>query len=182
MLPKGADTLGQTLLTRKHFLVAGLSFCTGAANVVSLMIYDAFGTVLTGNTIACVRAFIDGRSNDGAFYASVVATYWVGAFVSKVLAHQKWRATAISPFAFVLFGLCSLARRLSESRYTIILFSTGIGLVNTLTATLDGVVTQMITGHWTTIAGETLLLLRKGKQLPRQDAVKLLVSVGVVFW
>lgn len=179
-----AVTLKAALLTRKHLLVASLSFTTGAANVVTLIHYSAFGTVLTGNTIAFARNLVEQDWADAGYYASVVVTYWFGAIIAKaVVVGCKWRVRSLAPMVLVLLTVCDLGRWQSyDNRYTIVPFVAALGLVNTATATLDGVVTQMITGHWTTIAGEFMELTRKGRTLPLKDQVQLVVSLGVIFW
>ena len=158
------------------------------ANVVCLLSYDAYGTVLTGNTISCVRCLVNAHWEDFLFYLCVIISYWSGAFLAQ-LAHRqgKWRASALAGPVFGLFGLHELTRWLTDmnSRYTIMFFSLALGIVNTATSTLDGVVTQMITGHWTKVAGQAAELFvvkctRTKKTLAVKDKVELALSGGVI--
>ena len=80
-----AKRLTDLLFTRKHFLVAGVACTTGAANVVCLLSFDAFGTVLTGNTIKLATTLVDGDFVGAAFFALVLLTYCLGASLSFVL-------------------------------------------------------------------------------------------------
>ena len=163
-----------------HLLIMSLAFTHGAANVVCLIQFGIFASIMTGNTLSAARAFGASQAADGAYYSSVVGAYFVGVVAAQPAIVQKSRMSAIAPIPIALGAFTDLARWASGgSRYGALVLMPMLGFVNAVTQSVDGVATHLYTGHWTRVGQSLHVLVTKGWRAGKHSA-QLSVSLSVI--
>lgn len=163
---------GAEVLWVRMVLVNGLAFAVGWSDVLCLLQYQAFGTMMTGNTIFLAQSLVQRHPVDALFYASLIVCFSLGQILYQTVDSRVSRgaATLLSP---VVFGLTLVEDMLvyifPNSRFPLCLLGTVLGLVTALATEIDGVVVNVVTGHIQRIT--KAIYLRK-----RED-----VSVAVLF-
>ncbi|KAJ8607872.1 hypothetical protein CTAYLR_008900 [Chrysophaeum taylorii] len=137
--------------SKKRVLVNGLAFTIGWSNVLCLLQYTTFGTMLTGNSIYWAQALAERRFSDAGFYASVIGAFCVGQTTFRFVDARRGpgAATAVSPVVFAL-ALAQDALDFAfpaSDRWHVLLLSTILGIVCALANDVDGTVVNMVTGH-----------------------------------
>ena len=164
----------------KHIiLVNGLAFGVGWTNVMCLLKYRTFGTMMTGNTIWLAQSIVRRRWTDMGFYIAVILSFCFGNLLFRAvnfLLRIPRAATRLAPVCVVL----TVAQdAVIASRWAVLLLSGVLGLVTALANDYDGVVCNMVTGHIARCAdaifqSTTVGLSKKERQLARASATVLL--------
>mmetsp|Transcript_104463 Transcript_104463/g.294422 ORF Transcript_104463/g.294422 Transcript_104463/m.294422 type:complete len:318 (+) Transcript_104463:64-1017(+) len=145
------------LFTRTSFLVAGLAFLAGWADVVCYMRCHCYGIMMTGNTIAMAAAVAHLRLADVAFFSSMLLAYVGGvALFGRAQCYIRHRpSTGVIAAALLLLFASSdlLALCCPGSRWYMSLVAFGLAIINALSSTATGTITCLVTGHLQRLGG-----------------------------
>lgn len=158
----------------KHAWIATLfAVVTGYADVVSLVRYQAFASILTGNAIWLGRVAVDPKSDDehtGWYYVAICASFSLGSVLHRIC-ELRWPnrggSIAAIPLATSML-LTEIAYMVTECsfhedylRWTVVLVAPIFGVVAAACSNgRMGTHTTMVTGHiltLTQIAGNLLM-------------------------
>jgi len=149
----------------KHAWIATLfAVVTGYADVVSLVRYQAFASILTGNAIWLGRVAVDPKSNDqhtGWYYVAICASFSLGSVLHRIC-ELRWPNRGGSIAAIPLALLMSLTEIVymatecsfheSYLRWTVVLVAPLFGIVAAACSNgRMGTHTTMVTGHILTL-------------------------------
>ena len=145
------DSLLSSLrVSKRCALVNGLAFTVGWADVLCLLRYGAFGTMMTGNTMFLAQSVVLARWTLVGFYAAVIGAFCAGqAFyraVDRVVA-KGTSGTSVAPAVLALSFLQDGLGSAFPGRWHVALLSAELGIVCGLANDVDGVVVNMVTGH-----------------------------------
>ena len=164
-------------LVTKEGLAVLMAFTTGWANIGCMMRFDAFGTMMTGNSLQMALLFAQGKWQGFLYYVSLVVAYVYGVLLYRVLdiaMGERSTPTRVAPVVFALFLLTdviSWAVDYAESSYfwctetespwseemrsqewrknsPVIPLSVGFGMVNALSMDVTRYVTNAVTGNY----------------------------------
>ena len=187
----------EVLRDRKKRLSWAMSFHFGFLNILTILRHSAYGTFLTGNTINAASALSKVDLVSVGFYYTVIACYLLGQALYRVIdtrLYARTSAGAVAPLVFLLYTLTDVidflttdgafsrgdADALGASRWSVLPIAVGAGCVSACGAHLDGVVTNMITGHYATIVGSYASYYAQGRQLAHARKRACIVSIGCV--
>lgn len=178
----------------KTFLVCGLAFSIGWANVLSLELYKAFGTMLTGNLVQLGWSLGLGRWYDTLFYVAVIVSYLSGQFFHRLVSSQRnpWAVTRshsslLMALAVLLLGVTQdvwMYYDNGKNRYAVMLLSATLGIVASVADNVNGIIVNLMTGHLTKIANagfDALLLPDGAENKTKKIAARSLLVVSVFF-
>jgi uncharacterized membrane protein YoaK (UPF0700 family) len=140
-----AQKVADTIFNRKHFLLAGIAFVTGFANVVTYIRFDqVYLTILTGNMIVGITALVEGEREAAILSVSVCLGYFFGAFATRyAVCELKINENLLTPAVLVLMSsLVYFAREgsgMADDIVAVSAFSFAMGIINTITSHLDQV-------------------------------------------
>ncbi|CAL1153819.1 unnamed protein product [Cladocopium goreaui] len=149
----------------KHAWIATLfAVVTGYADVVSLVRYQAFASILTGNAIWLGRVAVDPKSDDqhtGWYYVAICASFSLGSVLHRIC-ELRWPNRGGSIAAIPLALLMSLTEIVymatecsfheSYLRWTVVLVAPLFGIVAAACSNgRMGTHTTMVTGHILTL-------------------------------
>ena len=191
---------------QKHVCIATLfALVTGYADVVSLVRYQAFASILTGNAIWLARVVVDPLSSKHTcwYYVAICSSFAFGSLIHR-LCELKWPneggSTAARPLALLML-MGELAYVLTDCevvfmesnckegyihpyekdlRWTVVLVAPLFGVIAAVCSTgRVGTHTTMVTGHILTLTGSmgNILMLRKLSPAERR---KSLMSMMVI--
>ncbi|CAK9024926.1 Uncharacterized protein SCF082_LOCUS16843 [Durusdinium trenchii] len=178
---------------QKHAVIASLfALVSGYADVITLVRYQAFANILTGNAIYLGRVTVNPQSDDkhtGWFYVAVCGSFAVGAFMQR-LCELRWPnrggSTAAVPLALLMMGteVTYLATDINYHRHclgwTVVFVAPLFGVVSAACSTgRMGIQTTMVTGHTLTVT-QLLARLLFGETLTILDLRKLFMSIMVI--
>ncbi len=164
-------------LATKEGLAVLMAFTTGWANIGCMMRFDAFGTMMTGNSLQMALLFAQGKWQGFLYYLSLVVAYVVGVLLYRVLdiaMGERSTPTRIAPVVFAMFLLTDAISWVAdyaqssyfwctdalspwlEERYMqewrkngpVIPLSIGFGMVNALSMDVTRYVTNAVTGNY----------------------------------
>ncbi|CAK9045465.1 Uncharacterized protein SCF082_LOCUS25705 [Durusdinium trenchii] len=178
---------------QKHAGIATLlAFVAGYADVVSLVRYQAFSSILTGNVIYLGRVSVTPQADDkhtGWFYVAVCLTFMIGSFMQR-LCELAWPNRGGSIAAVPLVGLMMISEVLylitdwqyheQVLRWTVVFVSPLFGVVSAACSTgRMGTHTTMVTGH---ILNVTQIVARRlyGEKITQDTWKKFTMSIMVI--
>eukprot|EP00434_Breviolum_minutum_P022210 symbB.v1.2.019605.t1/scaffold1611.1/size109513/11 len=182
---------------QKHTVIATLfAVVAGYADVVSLVRYQVFASILTGNVIWLGRVSVDPRSDDqhtGWYYVAVCASFALGAFLHRVC-ELRWpnRGGSIASIPLALLMLMAeVAYIVTESsfhetylRWTVVLVAPLFGVIAAACSTgRMGTHTTMVTGHILALMSivANIVFLRKFSTAERRKSImSVLVIAGTI--
>ncbi|CAJ1390226.1 unnamed protein product [Effrenium voratum] len=174
---------------QKHaWIAAMLAMVTAYADVVSLMRYHSFASILTGNVIMLCRAMVDPQTNGHhfSFYLALCASFAVGAFLHRLCENwwpNRGGSLAAVPFTVLMLGVETWYLVTDEDaiyddpvlRWSVVLVSPIFGVIAAACSTgRMGTHTTMVTGHVLTMSG--VLGNLPFKKLTEQDVKKVIMS------
>lgn len=144
-------------VSKKAALINGMAFTVGWANVLCLLQYESFGTMMTGNTMFLAQNLVLGHWVSVGFYASLIASFCIGQSIFRAIDLRLpagRAATFVAPLALLLAVLQDVLALMhpSTARWHLALLSCILGMVCGLANEIDGVVVNMVTGHIQKIA------------------------------
>ena len=139
---------GQTEHLKHLFLVNGLAFTLGWSNVLCLIKYRTFGTMMTGNTLYFGQNLVLGKWVDAAYYGSVIVSFVTGSLLYKLVdwkSPKKRAATMLAPFCLAM--TVTQDALVSEGRWPVMLVTCVLGVMTSVSNDYDGIVTNVVTSH-----------------------------------
>lgn len=141
-------------------LACGLAFTIGWADVVCMLRFGAFGTMMTGNAIFLARSLGLRHWDEVQFFSLTIAFYVVGVLVYRALDYcldHRTSAMALAPIVVFCFLMVDLLGYYSPTpipaptpnlnRWHVWPVAVAMGAVNAVSMNVDGVVTNSITGN-----------------------------------
>lgn len=132
-------------------LAMGFAFTTGWVDVLCTLRFGAFGTMMTGNSIFMAKSVVSGSATDFCFYFSAIACYCLGVCIHRHTDYIRGDRTSALSAACVVAPCClavDVCRYLfGPSRYYVCFISVACGVVNVVSQTVAGVVTNAVTGN-----------------------------------
>mmetsp|Transcript_1705 Transcript_1705/g.2302 ORF Transcript_1705/g.2302 Transcript_1705/m.2302 type:complete len:344 (-) Transcript_1705:91-1122(-) len=176
-LPVTTSTVGisQSSKRARKIFISLLSALSGLVEGSSFQKFGFFPNIMTGNTVRCLSALAEGNIPQASFYAALVISYTVGASLFKFVLefcspgtksptnnnnHSKSPTNMVSRFlrhplrasawiALPFFVAADIFSGVFKNAMMVPL-ALGYGLVNAAALHYaGGVVTNLITGHWT---------------------------------
>ena len=176
----------------KHAGIATLfAMVAGYADVVSLVRYQAFSSILTGNVIYLGKVAVNPQPNDKSawLYVMICAAFMIGAFMQR-LCELKWPnrggsiaavpLTVVMTMVEIVYFVTGPNFQETYLKWTVVCVSPLFGVVSAACSTgRMGTHTTMVTGHILTV---TQLLARRlyGEDLGLENMRKLIMSLFVI--
>ena len=173
------------LLSRKTWVLWSLAYVNGWADVLTMLRYFAFATVMTGNSIYLVEAVARRCWHDVTVYVLLIICFALGVVTYRAITRamnktrwfrrriKNWRvgpATIIAPLVLLMYLSADLAYYGGDNRgdkhfhcgktpragvWGILPVTYAMGAVNSVSVTVDKTTTNSITGHILKVASIT---------------------------
>eukprot|EP00947_MAST-08B_sp_MAST-8B-sp1_P003116 g3116.t1 len=170
------DVFGEVITSRKTWVLWSLAFVNGWADVLTMLRYFAFATVMTGNSIYLVEAIARGCWHDVMVYTLLIFAFALGVVTYRAISRamatrwfrrrvKNWRigpATVIAPIVLLMYLTADLAYYGGDNAgdkhfhcgktpragvWGILPVTYAMGAVNSVSVTVDKTTTNSITGH-----------------------------------
>jgi len=168
LLPNGAMTMGS------------LAFVAGAVDAVCCTKYRCYTNMMTGNSIIAGQALAIACWAKFAFVASMLVNYVAGVaifrFLNLRLGRRKFAIT--SPLVLLAHGTADALSWHSDTQWHLLLLALGAGLANAFSSSGPEVVTNMLTGHWNSLANFSVDLV-SGRPVDAARQTAALRSLGI---
>eukprot|EP00434_Breviolum_minutum_P000263 symbB.v1.2.000215.t1/scaffold21.1/size436794/34 len=169
LLPNGAMTMGS------------LAFVAGAVDAVCCTKYRCYTNMMTGNSIIAGQALAIACWAKFAFVASMLVNYVAGVaifrFLNLRLGRRKFAIT--SPLVLLAHGTAdALQLCCIDTQWHLLLLALGAGLANAFSSSGPEVVTNMLTGHWNSLANFSVDLV-SGRPVDAARQTAALRSLGI---
>lgn len=133
-----------------HVLLAcAFAFTTGWIDVLCVIQFGAFATIMTGNFILTAEEVASGHWDDALHKGSTILSYCGGVLIfvalDKALKGASGRAQSI-PVMVCLSAVDLLPQFVVRSEYYVCLVSTAMGSVNAGSVQVSGIETNLVTG------------------------------------
>ena len=136
----------------KLVLACSLSFCHGWANVVSLMRFGGFGSMMTGNLLFFSRSIVMAKWSDTYYYMALIGSYMLGFVLYRVVIvathfHHPSSVAALLVFLLLLATdvMNNAMQESTELRFIFCFASAGLGCVNAVAMIVTGLTTHLMT-------------------------------------
>lgn len=177
LLPNGAMTMGS------------LAFLAGAVDAVCCTKYRCYTNMMTGNSIIAGQALAIACWTKFAFVASMLMNYVAGVAIFRLaslrLGARKFAIT--SPLIFLAHSAADAVSWHWNTQWHLLLLALGAGLANAFSSSGPEVVTNMLTGHWNSLANFLVDLIcgrqvdnKRQKAAKRSLGIALALMLGVV--
>merc|ERR1712096_330414 len=131
----------------KFLLSCGASFASGWVNVLCLVRFKTFATMMTGNLIYLTEAIVDRSQSELLFYAATLLSYYAGSWLYHGLdlaLHHRSSASAVAPVVLLLVvGPDASTMLMAPAQWHVWPVCAGMGVVTSITAEVDGMITNM---------------------------------------
>jgi uncharacterized membrane protein YoaK (UPF0700 family) len=172
---------------RKNWFMVSLLLMTGITEAICFRRFGCFPNMMTGNTVRCMDALVDGKLDSFLKHANMITSYVAGSFLFSTLKHTRQKYNLKTPtliwvarLAPVLFGLSdvfgsSLGNKQRDVVLRLPILALGFGMINAAANDAVGTVTNAVTGHWTNVGLGTVERLIIPSQTPKGWIISLKV-------
>mmetsp|Transcript_33589 Transcript_33589/g.62950 ORF Transcript_33589/g.62950 Transcript_33589/m.62950 type:complete len:327 (-) Transcript_33589:535-1515(-) len=151
----GSQTTWSPLLKKGAVLLGSLAFLAGVAETFCFTKYRCYANMMTGNTVMAGTALAAMQWSKLALFATMIVHYVAGVALFRLLDNRLGfrRVAATAPLILLIHCLMDALSCRFDSHWPLPVLALGCGLVNAFSSSSPGVVTNMLTGHWHTLAG-----------------------------
>ena len=186
----------EVLADKKKLLSAAMCSHFGFLNTLTILRHSEFVTVLTGNTISAAWAIARSDLTRLAFAYTVIMCYLIGQALYRVIdnkLYDRTSAAAVAPVVLVFYVLTDVldymttdfGRADANAReahcWNLLPVAVGGGCVSACSTHLDGVITNMVTGHYNNMVNSFATYYTNKRRLPHAKKKACLVSVMCIF-
>eukprot|EP00986_Skeletonema_menzelii_P002885 scaffold843_cov143-Skeletonema_menzelii.AAC.4 len=150
---KGGESFDQRRIVHPLFFSSSMAALAGCSHVLCMKRFEVYAAMMTGNIIGLGVAMGEGNMSEAKFRLSLIGSFFTGTLCarsleSRSLCTDKQHHKVVAPIAV---GIFAIADRIPDNhKKKLILLSAAYGLVYaTANRTLNGTITQLMTGHLT---------------------------------
>eukprot|EP00439_Symbiodinium_sp_Y106_P065851 s302_g10.t1 len=178
---------------QKHaWMATMMALVAGYADVVSLVRYQAFSSILTGNVVWLGRSIIDSdaaQKHSPFFYVAIIFSFAFGAFLHRLfelIRPNRGGSISTAPLAIAML-IVEVVYFFTEGewhqdtlKYGVVAVSALFGVVASACSNgRMGIHTTMVTGHTLTLVGGLAKIILRVK-LRNEERAKMLMSTMVI--
>ena len=136
----------------KSGVTFGLAFCFGYINMICTIRFQAFATMLTGNSIYFARSIVKGDASRARFYLVMIFSYASGAFGTRAVDHLGGKSNqAVAVLVVISAVVVDVAATVTPTdawdAWYAWLIAFAMGAVNTVSTQVTGVTASSVTGN-----------------------------------